>query len=149
VRRRSAVATIRTCLFDKEIHHWVIYELKGLTALLFPLVTKVPFTDKEKLGMDPILWMQGDKKEFEPENDIRLLLVECIHLLCQKRTIRDELRKRKAYAVIKNLAMEQEDDKVDEAIIDVVNLQMRDEGPDMPSEVDTPAEVDTLAVVDA
>lgn len=80
--------------------------------------------------------LQGDKKEFEPEDDIRLLLVECLHLLCQKRTIRDELRKRKAYPVIKNLAMEQKSDDVDNAIIDVVNLTMRDEDPDAPADAD-------------
>ena len=52
------MATIRTCLFNKEIHHWVIFEIRGLTQLLFPLVTATPFTDKEKEGMDPVLWMQ-------------------------------------------------------------------------------------------
>lgn len=62
--------------------------------------------------------------------------MECLHLLCQKRTIRDELRKRKAYPVIKNLAMDQTGDKVDDAIIDVVNLTMRDEDPDAPADED-------------
>ena len=71
---------------------------------------------------------------YEPEVDIRLLLIECLHLLCQKRSIRDELRKRKAYPVIKNLAMEQDDDKVHDAISDVVDLTMRDEDPDTPLE---------------
>lgn len=65
------------------------------------------------------------------------MLIECLNLLCQKRVIRDELRKRKVYPVIKNLAEEQEDERVAEAIIDVVNLIVRDEDPEVAVEEDS------------
>ena len=33
-------------------------DLDITTALLVPLVVGTPFTDKEKIGMNPLLWMQ-------------------------------------------------------------------------------------------
>ena len=55
------------------------------------------------------------------------MLVECIQLLCQRRPIREELRKQKVYPVIRNLAYAQDDESVSTTIIDIVNLLMRDE----------------------
>jgi hypothetical protein len=52
------VGTIRSCLFDNEFHWWLIEETSFLTELLIPLIVSTPFTDAEKVGMDPILWMQ-------------------------------------------------------------------------------------------
>lgn len=59
------------------------------------------------------------------------MLVECLNLLCQRRVIREELRRRKVYPVIRNLAegVAEEAEAVSEAIIDLVNLLVRDEDP--------------------
>ncbi len=47
--------------------------------------------------MDPTLWLQAENpdKRVEPEVDIMKMLLECVILLCQRRGIREELRKRK------------------------------------------------------
>ena len=37
-RRRGSIASIRNCLFDKEIHWWMFHEVKILPYLLLPLV---------------------------------------------------------------------------------------------------------------
>ena len=129
VRRRGAVACIRTCLFDTEVHFWLLVEVKALSTLLVPLVVATPFTEEEKVGMDPTLWMmaEDDKKVHEPHGDILLMLVECVVLLCQKRQNRDELRKLRVYPICRNLDYLQEDERVSEIILDIVNLLMRDE----------------------
>jgi hypothetical protein len=59
------------------------------------------------------------------------MLVECLNLLCQRRVIREELRRRKVYPVVRNLAegVESETEAVSSAIIDLVNLLVRDEDP--------------------
>ncbi len=72
---------------------------------------------------------QSPTKVLEPEVDIRLMLVECVHLLCQRRIVRDEMRAKKVYPIIRNLSLNQDDDRVNEAVIDIVNLLMRDEDP--------------------
>lgn len=59
-RRRGCVATLRTLLFDPENHWWLVVDLKITRYLLYPLVVATPFTDKEKVGMDAVLWMRAD-----------------------------------------------------------------------------------------
>jgi hypothetical protein len=35
-----------------------VEELNITTPLLLPLVVNTPFTEEEKVGMDPVLWLQ-------------------------------------------------------------------------------------------
>ena len=81
VRRRGVVGCIRTCLFDKDIHWWVVTEIKGLTQvgfhsmcmtcsvvlrvlsstqlqLLLPLAAGIPIAEADRVGMDPVIWLQ-------------------------------------------------------------------------------------------
>lgn len=55
------------------------------------------------------------------------MLLECVVLLCQRRGIREELRKRKVYNVVKNLDLKEEDEAVSTLIYDIVNFLMGDE----------------------
>ena len=52
------VGCIRSCLFNSDVHWWMVNEMKIIPVLLLPLVTETEFTENEKKGMDPILWMQ-------------------------------------------------------------------------------------------
>lgn len=107
-----------------------------MTPLLLPLVGNNPFTEKEREGMEPILWMKSEDvdKTLEPELDIMKMLLECIILLCQKRGMREELRKRKVYPVVKNLDLKVEDESISTAIHEIVNFLMGDEDPSTPIE---------------
>ena len=58
VRRRSAIAAIRNCLFDTSEHWWIVVEANIITLLLFPIVTNAELSENEKKGMDPVLWLQ-------------------------------------------------------------------------------------------
>jgi Domain of unknown function (DUF383)/Domain of unknown function (DUF384) len=138
VRRRGVVACLRTCLFENEIHWWILHEVGILPYIMLPIIVATPFTDAEKVGMDPVLWLnaQNPMKKWEPETDILLMLLECVILLCQKRGIREELRKRQVYPMCRNLDYLQEDEDVSNLILEIVNLLMRDEDPDAPLEVD-------------
>ena len=66
------------------------------------------------------------------------MLVECIILLCQRRGIREELRKKKVYPVLRNLDLKVEEEKVSAAIYEAVNFLIADEDPNTP--IDTPAD---------
>ena len=129
VRRQGCVGTIRTCLFDSEVHWWALHEAKILPHILYPLVVATPFEDKDKEGMDPRIWMAAEdkNKKYEPDVGVRKMLLECLVLLCQKKPQRDDLRRWKVYPVCRNLDLEQEDESVSEVILDIVNFLMRDE----------------------
>lgn len=138
IRRRGAVASLRTCLFDNEIHWWIIHEVRVLPYIMLPIIVATPFTDMEKDGMDPLLWLNAENpaKKWESEMDILIMLLECVILLCQKRGIREELRKRKVYPMCRNLDYLQEDEGVSNLILEIVNFLMRDEDPNAPLEVE-------------
>lgn len=57
LRRRGSVASLRNCLFDSDEHWWLVNDKNLLTFILSPLVVATPFTEEEKSGMDPKLWM--------------------------------------------------------------------------------------------
>ena len=88
--------------------------------------------------MNPILWLSSENpnKTWEPEIDILIMLLECIVLLCQKRGIRDELRKRKVYPLCRNLDYLQEDEGASNIILEIVNFLMRDEDPNAQPELE-------------
>jgi hypothetical protein len=131
VRRRGVVGCVRTCLFDKDIHWWMVVDANCVDHLVLPLVPPTPFTDVEKTGMHPVLWMQAERPEkvIEPDYELLTLLLECVQLLCQRRGLREELRKRRVYIVVKNLDLVVEDEKQSEIIYAIVDLLMGDEDP--------------------
>eukprot|EP01032_Pedospumella_encystans_P020656 gene20656-23462_t len=139
VRRRGAVGSIRSCLFDQDIHWWMIVDAKVVDTIALPLVVAVPFTEMEKVGMNPLWWLLASDPERLPEPDLEIMrmLLECIVLLCQRRGLREELRKRKVYNVVKNLDTKCEDERVSELIYEIVNLLMGDEDPSNPMETYT------------
>mmetsp|Transcript_10754 Transcript_10754/g.16207 ORF Transcript_10754/g.16207 Transcript_10754/m.16207 type:complete len:311 (-) Transcript_10754:93-1025(-) len=138
VRQRGSVGCLKSCLFDQEIHWWIVCEVNALSFIMFPLLTAIAFTEKEKEGMDPVLWLHVDQltqDDNKPKTltiplDILQMLLECILLLCQRRLLREELRKRKVYPIIKNLDYTLEDEgdgPIRESIYSIVDLLMGEE----------------------
>ena len=130
LRRKSAIGTVRNCLFDSDEHFYLVVEKNILTAILLPLVVNTPFTEEEKKGMDAKIWMAAtlpDRKA-EDDEDCLLMLLESLLMLCQRRLIREELRRRQAYPVIRNFNYKQEKtEKFDEIILNIVNFLKRDD----------------------
>jgi len=79
--------------------------------------------------MDPILWMQASNPDKLPEQDPEVLkmLIECLVLLCQEKSSRDILRKRKVYYICRNLDETLDNEEVNALIYEVINFLMRDE----------------------
>ena len=96
--------------------------------------------------MDPMLWLQAEnsKKQSDPAPDIVKMLLECIILLCQRRGVREELRKRKVYPICRNLDYMQEDEGVSTTILEIVNLLMGEEDPATPIDLPPPPPPSTL-----
>lgn len=90
--------------------------------------------------MSPVWWLLAESPDRlpDPEVDIQKMLLECIVLLCQRRGIREELRKMKVYNVVKNLDMHQENEEINQIICEIVNLLMGDEDHRTPIDRYTP-----------
>ena len=88
-----------------------------------------PFTEQEKKGMDPLVWMQAEDPNRRPDHnlDVVKMLLECIVLLCQRRVIRQELRAKKVYPVVRNLDLFLEDEGVNDVVVQIVDFLIRDE----------------------
>jgi len=143
-RRRGVVATLRSLLFKEEWHWRLVEEENCLLYLLSPLVVGqeayeglTPFTDKDRDGMDVMLWCQAElpTKRYEPDQEILCLIIDCLRLLCMKRVIRYELRKRKVYPILRNLDLALVDDeslheRLFQPIRDIVDFIQGDEDPD-------------------
>jgi hypothetical protein len=116
----------------------MLNEVKVLTPLLIPLTVPTPFTDQDREGMDPTIWLQAQNPDKKFENDIEIMkmLLECIVLLCQRRGMREELRKRKVYPVVRNLDLKIDNETISAVIYEVVNFLIQDEDPNTP--IDTP-----------
>lgn len=69
----------------------------------------------------------GDEKEREPDKAVRALLLETLLLFCSSRSGREELRKRKAYPVVREVDVVEDDEENSEIIYKIVNFLQRDE----------------------
>ena len=63
----------------------MVNEMNVVPVLLLPLVTPTEFTEAEKVGMDPLLWMQGTPP---PSPPCAVPLTLCCALLTHPLTIR-------------------------------------------------------------
>jgi hypothetical protein len=108
-----------------------------------PLIVSTPFTEKEKVGMDPILWMQAECEDLivNPDIDTAKLFYDCIVLLCQKKQIRQELRDRKVYPICRNFYYKYDDERLIDIVHDVVNFLERE---DDPNDVDEEKQINPL-----
>ena len=82
-------------------------------------------------GMDPKLWMaaKNPNKKAEENDDCIQMLLECLLMLCTRRLIREELRKRKVYFIVRNYnySLPQVNEKFDTLILDIVNFLQRED----------------------
>ena len=65
----------------------------------------------------------------EENDDCIQMLLECILMLCTRRLVREELRKRKVYPIVRNFnySLPQENEKFDSLILDIVNFLQRED----------------------
>lgn len=67
------------------------------------------------------------------------MLLESVLMLCQRRVLREELRKRKVYPIVRNLDYVIEDEELSAIIFEIVNFLMRD---DIPLDEDERAQIE-------
>jgi len=128
IRRHGAAGAIRNICFEKDSSWWLVNEKKIVDFICYPLCGPEGFDMDDKVGMAPIMWLEGVDKKREPSEETRKLLVEAILLLCATgRKTRETLREMQVYAIIKTLDLSEESEEVSNKIDECVQFLMRDE----------------------
>eukprot|EP00842_Homolaphlyctis_polyrhiza_P005245 jgi/Hompol1/5721/HPOL_002038-RA len=132
MRRGGSVSTIKNCCFGASVADMgqdILFgeELGLLVQILLPLSGSEDYTDEEMDGMPDELQFLESTKQREPDQKIRLMLVEILVLLTSTRFGRDVLRSIKAYPVVQKLHLVERSEEIQIAIETFVNMIMRDE----------------------
>lgn len=128
VRRKGVAGVIKNICFDKDSAWWLLNEIEILKHLLYPLAGPEELDLDDRVGMDPELWLEGPDKIREPDEQVRLTLVESILLLLATgRASREFLRKQRTYVILKMADMVEENEEVGEKINECVQFLRRDE----------------------
>ncbi|KAJ3187097.1 hypothetical protein HDU85_007135 [Gaertneriomyces sp. JEL0708] len=131
IRRSAAIAIVKNTAFVPEGHQLLLTdtELNLLPYILLPLSGPEDYTDEEMEGMPDELQLLEPDKRREPDAKLRLALVETLSLLTTTRPGREILRAKKVYPVVQKLHLQEKDEKVQEAIENLVQMLCREEEP--------------------
>lgn len=140
IRRGGVISALKNILFLKDAHQLLLAPPPGfdedrpaldvLPYLLMPLIdgkelAKVDLDDQEQLP--EACQLVSEDKPREKDSALRLMLVECLLLLCTSHYGRESLRKRGAYIVVREAHLAEPKEQITEAIVRLVNLLQREE----------------------
>lgn len=142
VRRGGIVGTLKNCCFDVESHEWLLSpEVDILSCLLLPLAGPEEFDDEDNDKLPISLQYLPETKQREPDLDIRIILLEALAQLCATKKIREILRQRNAYVILKEYHKWEKNNNALLACENVVDILIRTEeeiGLDNLKDVDVP-----------
>lgn len=141
IRRGGVISALKNIFFLKHAHKLLLAptpaaapvdrpSLDVLPYLLMPLIdgkelAKVDIEDQESLP--EACQLVDENKPREKDSALRLMLVECLLLLCTSHYGRESLRQRGAYIVVREAHLAEDKEQIAEAIVRLVNLLKRDE----------------------
>uniref|UniRef100_H3GFD9 Protein HGH1 homolog n=1 Tax=Phytophthora ramorum TaxID=164328 RepID=H3GFD9_PHYRM len=127
VRRRGVTAALKNLCFDTDNHFYLYDQLDIPTHMMYLLAGPEELDEDDKMGMNPIVYSQGNKKKREKDRLVRLAAVDCLLLLCTTRNGRKELRRKKVYPIIREAHLVEPDEEIGDQIYKLVDFLIRDE----------------------
>lgn len=144
IRREGIATTVKNCLFDVQSHSILIFNasVNILPYILLPLAGPEDIPEDEMLELPDELQFLPPEKKREPESAILCIYVECLMLLSTTKEVREYLRDKSVYSIIRQLHMNVEDEEVQDVCERLVNVLKRDDHPDIedPENVDKHAD---------
>ncbi|WFC99576.1 Protein hgh1 [Malassezia yamatoensis] len=143
IRRGGVISALKNILFIKRAHKLLLAPAPNtsgednatspvdcLPYLLMPLIdgkelSKVDLEDQEDLPT--VCQLVPEDKPREPDAALRLMLIECLLLLCTSLYGRECLRQRGVYIVVREAHLAEDNEAITEAIARLVNLLKREE----------------------
>ncbi|KAF4041971.1 hypothetical protein GN244_ATG05797 [Phytophthora infestans] len=132
VRRRGVTAALKNLCFDTDNHFYLYDQLDIPTHMMVLLAGPEELDEDDTMGMNPVVYSQGDKKKREHDRLVRLAAVDCLLLLCTTRNGRKELRRKKVYPIIRDAHLVESDEEIGDQIYKLVDFLIRDEEGDEP-----------------
>eukprot|EP00936_MAST-01D_sp_MAST-1D-sp1_P002066 g2066.t1 len=129
IRRRGIATVLRNCCFDWSRQKWLVESLGIVSHVLVALVDgKDEFDEDDMDGMPVAVLSLPSTKRREPEAATRRTLIEVLLLLSWRaREVRELVKKQQVYAVVRNLHLDEPDERCGELIYELVEYLIRDE----------------------
>jgi hypothetical protein len=114
---------------DPDSHHAIVSEDQAdlLPNILLPLAGPEELSDEDMEGMPMDLQLLPDTKKRESDNFLRKELLEAVLALCTTRPVRDVMRARKVYPILREAHLNETDPACEETIQKIVELLMGNE----------------------
>lgn len=138
IRREGVASTIKNSLFDTNAHWTLVHEpkLNLLPYILLPISGPEEIDDDDMFNLPEELQLLDADKKREPLLSIICTHLESLLLLCTTRKMREYLKEKAVYALVKELHKALEVEEVAELCDRLVQMLMRDEAPQDDMEVD-------------
>lgn len=130
IRRKGVASTLKNCLFDTTLHEKFVFDesINLLPYILLPLASgKDDIKEDEMFELPDELQFLSEDKKREPDNQILATYVECLLLLSTNKRVRDYLREKNVYVIIRELHKSVEVDIVQDPCERLVQVLMRDD----------------------
>lgn len=136
IRREGVASTIKNSLFDIQKHERLLTDssIDLLPYILLPIAGPEEIEEDYMFDLPDALQLLPSDKVREPLPQIICTYLESILLLCSTREIREYLREKAVYAIIRELHKSTNDEKVADLCDRVVQMLMRDEEPEKKKE---------------
>lgn len=148
IRREGVASTIKNSLFDTKSHLKLLDDkINLLPYILLPLAGPEEIDEDDMFNLPEELQLLPSDKKRDPVSNIICTHLESLLLLCTTREVREYLRDKAVYALIKELHKPVEVEEVADLIDRLVQLLMRDEA-DAPAQEDEESDDDDDKIVE-
>lgn len=138
VRREGVASTIKNSLFDIDRHSTLVSDenINLLPYVLLPIAGPEELDEEEMFSLPDELQLLPPNKKRDPVDSIIGTHLESLLLLCTTREIRELLREKSVYPLVRELHKSSHSEDITDLCDRVVQLLMRDEAPKDALEVD-------------
>lgn len=132
IRREGVASTIKNSLFDTNSHLELINNdgINILPYILLPIAGPEEIDEEDMFNLPDELQLLPSDKKRDPVVSIICTHLESLLLLCTTREVREILREKSVYPLVRELHKAVEDETVTELVDRLVQLLMRDEAPE-------------------
>lgn len=129
IRREGVASTIKNSLFDVDSHDLLVNDenINLLPYILLPLAGPEELPEDDMFNLPDELQLLPPDKQRDPVDSILCTHLESLLLLCTSKEMREHLREKSVYPLVRELHKVADVEEVTELCDRVVQLLMRDE----------------------
>ncbi|ANB12853.1 Hgh1p [Sugiyamaella lignohabitans] len=131
-RRAGVASTIKNSLFQVQAHEKLVTDpsINLLPYILLPLAGPEDIPEDELFNLPDELQLLPPDKKRDPDHQILCTHVESLLLLSTTRPMREYMREKSVYPIIRELHLAIDDEVVQDPCERLVQMLMRDEAPE-------------------